>query len=44
MVSAEKCAEQLRFGYRKTKKCLYERVIVPTELSGAEVRGLRSGG
>ena len=26
----------------KTKKCLYERVIVPTELYGAEACGMRS--
>ena len=41
MGSAEIYAEQLRTGI-KAKKCLYEGVIVPTALYGAEAWGLRS--
>ena len=41
MGSAEKCPEQLRLGI-KAKKCLYEGVIVPTALYGAEAWGMRS--
>ena len=37
----EKCAEQQRTGV-KAKKCLYEGVIVPTALHGAEAWGMRS--
>ena len=41
MGSAEKCAEQERTGI-KAKKCLYEGVIVPTALYGADASGMRS--
>ena len=41
MGSAEKCAEQWGFGI-KAKKCLYEGVIVPTALYGAEAWSMRS--
>ena len=41
MGRAEKCPEQERIGI-KAKKCLYEGVIVPTALYGAEAWGMRS--
>ena len=41
MGSAEKCPEQWWIG-DKVKKCLYEGVIVPTALYGAEAWGMRS--
>ena len=41
MGSAEKCAEHRGLGI-KAKKCLYEGVIVPTTLYGAEACGMRS--
>ena len=41
MVSAENVLSNRGLGI-KAKKCLYEGVIVPTMLCGAEVGGLRS--
>ena len=41
MESAEKCVSN-RGVRTKVKKCLHEGVIVPTELYGAEVWGMRS--
>ena len=40
MGSPEKCTQQWRTGI-KAKKCLYEGVIVPTALYGAEACGMK---
>ena len=42
MGSSEKCAEQQRIGDKGYKKGLYEGVIVPTALYGAEAWGMRN--
>ena len=39
--SIEKCAEQLRTGY-KCQKCLYAGVIVPAALHGPDACGMKS--
>ena len=41
MGSAEKCAEHRGLGI-EPKKCLYEAIIVPKALYGAEAWGMRS--
>ena len=41
MGSAEKCLSNRGLGI-KAKKCLYERIILPTALYGAEAWGMRS--
>ena len=41
MKIAEKCAERQRIGVNEKKKWLYDGVIVPTALNGAEAWGMR---
>ena len=44
MGSAENCAEQHQIGDKGTEVHLYEEVVVPTALYGAEAGGMRSAG